>query len=76
MAALANGQLRTHRRQVSHFRCTDGNDYSKQRYLNEYVDLLAVMNYQLQRTPYLGGEDYSISDMLASLGYCLTKITA
>ena len=51
--------------QVSHFLnyAPDGNEYSKQRYLNEYDRLLAVMNYQLERNHYLAGKDYSIADM-------------
>ena len=71
--------------QVSHFinYAPDGNDYSKQRYLNEYDRLLAVMNYQLQKTPYLGGEYYSIADIACfpwllpykNYGIALSKFT-
>lgn len=51
--------------QVSHFinYAPDGNEYSKQRYLQEYDRLLGVMNFQLGKTTYLAGEDYTIADM-------------
>lgn len=51
--------------QASHFinYAPEGNDYSKTRYLNEYDRLLAVMNYQLEKTQYLANDKYSIADM-------------
>ena len=51
--------------QVSHFvnYATDGNDYSRSRYLNEYDRLLAVMDAELSRHRYLGSDEYSIADM-------------
>jgi GST-like protein len=51
--------------QASHFinYAPDGNEYSKQRYLQEYDRLLGVMNFQLGKTTYLAGEDYTIADM-------------
>lgn len=51
--------------QASHFvnYAPEGNDYSKNRYLNEYDRLLGVMNYQLERSQYLACDEYSIADM-------------
>ncbi len=51
--------------QVSHFvnYAPADNDYSKRRYQNEYDRLLGVMNYQLEKTAYLAGDEYSIADM-------------
>lgn len=51
--------------QASHFinYAPEGNDYSKSRYLNEYDRLLGVMNFQLGKTAYLAGDQYTIADM-------------
>ncbi|MCJ2188440.1 glutathione S-transferase N-terminal domain-containing protein [Novosphingobium beihaiensis] len=38
-------------------------EYSRNRYVNESVRLLHVMDYRLKRVPYLAGEEYSIADI-------------
>mgnify|MGYP003335531446 FL=1 len=38
-------------------------EYSTNRYVNESVRLLHVMDYRLRRASYLGGEEYSIADI-------------
>ena len=38
-------------------------EYSTNRYVNESVRLLHVMDFRLQREEFLGGEDYSIADI-------------
>ncbi|HET9629516.1 MAG TPA: glutathione S-transferase N-terminal domain-containing protein [Novosphingobium sp.] len=50
--------------QAIHFRDRPtGNDYACERYLRELVRLCGVIDQQLDRSPYLAGEDYSIADM-------------
>ena len=51
--------------QLSHFvnyAPSEGNEYSKDRYFNEYDRLLGVMERALENSDYLAG-DYSIADM-------------
>lgn len=51
--------------QAKHFTAyaPEENDYSKQRFLQEYDRLLGVMNFQLAKTAYLAGNNYTIADM-------------
>lgn len=58
--------------QANHFLnyAKDGNDYARQRYLDEVHRLLGVMNTQLAKREYLADE-YSIADM-ACLGWALS----
>ncbi|MBF2755680.1 MAG: glutathione S-transferase N-terminal domain-containing protein [Gammaproteobacteria bacterium AqS3] len=52
--------------QLSHFvnyAPKEGNDYAHDRYAREYDRLFAVMDGQLERSEWLGGDDFSIADM-------------
>ncbi len=51
--------------QVVHFTrfAPPGNDYSKSRYMTEMLRLYDVLEKRLGRSPYLGGDDYSIADI-------------
>ena len=52
--------------QLSHFvnyAPQEGNEYAHDRYAREYDRLFAVMDRQLQKTEWLGGDTYSIADM-------------
>lgn len=53
--------------QASHFRnyAKDGNDYARERYTNEALRLLAVLDKRLADRAYMAGADYSIADMAA-----------
>lgn len=41
----------------------EGNDYSRDRYLNEALRLYKVLDNRLADNPWLAGQDYSIADM-------------
>lgn len=51
--------------QASHFLryAPAGQDYATQRYANELNRLLTVLEKRLEKTPYIGGDEYSIADM-------------
>ena len=51
--------------QASHFLryAPDGEEYAIERYTGELNRLLAVLEKRLSKSPYVGGEEYSIADM-------------
>lgn len=52
--------------QWGHFsRLEEKHDYSIERYLAESIRLLEVMEGRLAQVPYLGGEEYTIADMMS-----------
>lgn len=52
--------------QLSHFvnYAPEGEDYSRQRYADEYDRCLGVLERRLEDRPYILGPDYSIADMI------------
>jgi GST-like protein len=76
VALLADGRPRSDDRPSHHFLnyAKEGNDYARQRYIDEVNRLFGVMNARLAVRKYLAGE-YSIADM-ACVGWVLAGMRA